>query len=262
MQNLIFGNIYDETLNTIWHGKEYRQFLQAFKKDEAPNICKNCYKRFINLSVIGGFILRLLNKEDDVGKEKQRKYIDIIKKESTKLEFLINDFLEFSRLQTGKLKLNFTPTSLDRELIELFEAYQPKASQSGINLEIRNEDSLPIIEADSNRLRRIFRNLMDNALKFSEQGGDIIITTRETDQDIVVEIMDKGTGIDPEDLPYIFDPYHRGQVKGKIEGFGIGLAEVKAIVESHGGQVLVSSELGKWSVFTVVLSKVGKLEGG
>lgn len=201
-----------------------------------------------------------MNKGADIAEEKQHKYLEIIKKEGNKLEFLVNDFLEFSRLQTGKLKLNFSATSLDEILLELFEAYQPGSLQRGLKLELKNENVLPIIEADADRLRRVFTNLLDNALKFSKEKGTITITTQETDQDIIVSVIDEGIGIDPRDIPYIFDSFHRDQDKGKREGYGLGLAVVKAIVEGHGGRILVESELDKGSVFSVVLPKDRKKE--
>jgi len=229
--------------------------LKAFEREKDNLISMFAHDMKSSLTIIGGFVLRLLNKGADIDQEKQNQYLEIMKKESAKLEFLVNDFLEFSRLQTGRLRLDFGYTSLDRELMELFEAYQAKASQSGISLELRNEEALPIIEADANRLRRAFTNLLDNALKFSKEAGKITITTQETDEDIIAKIKDEGTGIDSRDLPYIFDSFFRGMDAEKNEGSGLGLAVVKAIVEGHGGRISAESELGKGSVFTVVLPK-------
>jgi signal transduction histidine kinase len=114
---------------------------------------------------------------------------------------------------------------------------------------------LPVIQADPNRLRRVFNNLLDNAFKFSNRGGTIILSPEENDREVMVTIIDEGQGIDPEDLPFIFDIFHRGKEAGKKKGAGIGLASVKAIVEGHGGKILVHSEPGKGSAFTVVIPK-------
>jgi PAS domain S-box-containing protein len=229
--------------------------LKAFEREKDNLISMFAHDMKSSLTIIGGFVLRLLNKGAHIDQEKQSQYLEIMKKESAKLEFLVNDFLEFSRLQTGRLKLDFAYTSVDRELMELVEAYQAKASKSGIILELRNQPALPIIEADANRLRRVFTNLLDNALKFSKQGGKITITTQEADEDITVKVKDQGTGIDSRDLPYIFDSFFRGMGARKNEGFGLGLAVVKAIVEGHDGRIFVESEMGKGSVFTVILPK-------
>jgi PAS domain S-box-containing protein len=232
--------------------------LKALEREKDNFISMIAHDMKGSIAVIGGFVLRLLAKASDIDEEKENKYLDIVKNESGKLESLVNDFLEFSRLQTGKLKLDFGPTSLDKELMELLDSRELKASQSRIKLALQNQQPLPIIDADSRQLRRVFANLLDNALKFSSEAGKIIITTHETDHDVIVKFVDQGAGIHPTDLPYIFDPFHRGHIGGKREGFGLGLAAVKTIVEAHGGRVNVESELGKGSTFTVALPKAAK----
>jgi len=213
-----------------------------------------------SLVLIEGFALRLQKNSQIHGNEKGGKYLEIIRKESGKLETLVSEFLEISRLQTGKLKLNFTPTSVDKELMELCDAYEVKASQSKIRLELKNQEELSIINADSLQLRRVFSNLLENAIKFTDKTGTITLSTHETDQAILVEVKDEGIGIDTDELPYIFDPFHRGKIGGKTEGFGIGLAAVKTIVEGHGGEVRVTSKPGKGAVFTVILPKTGNVK--
>ncbi len=230
--------------------------LKSLEREKDNLISMFAHDMKSSLTIIGGFVLRLLKKARQIDEEKQKKYLGIIKNESGRLESLINEFLEFSRLQTGRLKLNFSTTSLDKDLIELSDSYQVKASQSGLKLKLKNEEELSIIEADATQLRRVFTNLLDNAVKFSKEKGTITITTQETAEDVIVKVKDEGIGIERNELPYIFDSFHRGKGAEKKEGFGLGLAAVKAIVEGHGGRVIVKSELGKGSVFTVVLPKV------
>ena len=208
-----------------------------------------------SLTIIGGFVLRILKKMGQIDAKKQKKYLGIIKKEAGKLESLVNEFLEFSRLQTGRLKLNLSATSLDKELMDLVDSYHVRAAESGIKLMLESEEALPVIMADTNQLRRVFTNLLDNALKFSKKKGKIIISTHETLETFEVRVKDEGIGIKHDELAYIFDSFRRGRDVDNEEGFGLGLAAVKAIVEGHGGRVLVKSELGKGSVFTVVLPK-------
>ena len=169
------------------------------------------------------------------------------------MEMLISDFLEVARLQTGKLRLNLSATSLDKELMELCEAYQPKVSGAGLTLKLENENALPPINGDSRQLRRVFTNLLDNAVKFSPKGGSITVSTTTHPSEIHISVRDQGIGISADELPFIFDAFHRGKAGEQVKGFGLGLAAVKAIVETHGGRVLVQSELGEGSIFTVVL---------
>jgi two-component system phosphate regulon sensor histidine kinase PhoR len=106
-----------------------------------------------------------------------------------------------------------------------------------------------------NRLRRVFTNLLDNALKFSRPQGRITISARDMGPEIHVRVADEGIGIAEDELPYIFDIFHRTQGAEKREGYGIGLATVKAIVEGHGGRVKVESTLGERTTFTISLPK-------
>jgi PAS domain S-box-containing protein len=209
---------------------------------------------------IEGFAHRLLQNAAGTDEETRKKYLKIIRKEAGKLGLLIDGFLEYSRLQTGRLNFNFTPTSLDKELLELYETYQIKYSQKGIQLKLNSTETLPVIEADAKYLQRVFSNLLDNALKYSGEKGHITVTMQEADQHIMVKIADRGRGIDSKDLPYIFDPFYQGCGEKKRKGYGLGLAVVKAIVDGHGGKIFVESELGKGSVFTVALPKVRKSE--
>ncbi|MBN2032222.1 MAG: PAS domain S-box protein [Deltaproteobacteria bacterium] len=236
--------------------------LKSMEREKDNLISMFAHDMKSSLSIIGGFVLRLLRKAADLDEVKEEKYLGIIQNETEKLDSLVSDFLGFARLQTGKLKLNFQATSLDKELMELFDAYQPKAVQSGIKLELKNEKALPLIEADPDRMRRVFTNLLDNAFKFSTKGKIISISTEETVREVSVSIKDEGRGIDPDDLPFIFDIFHRGKQADEKTGQGIGLATVKAIVEGHGGKVTVRSKPGQGSTFTVVLPKFRRLKNG
>jgi PAS domain S-box-containing protein len=236
--------------------------LKALEREKDNLVSMFAHDMKSSLSIIGGFVLRLLKRAADLDEVKQEKYLGIIQNETEKLESLIRDFLGFARLQTGKLKLNLQATSLDKELMELFDAYQSKAIQSGIKLELRNEKAMPLIEADPDRMRRVFTNLLDNAFKFSTKGGIITISTGETVREVLVSIRDEGQGIDPEDLPFIFDIFHRGKHADEKTGQGIGLATVKAIVEGHGGKVKVKSKPGEGSTFTVILPKLMRVKRG
>lgn len=231
--------------------------LKALEREKANLISMFAHDMKSPLIAIQGFVLRLLAHTTDMDEEKRDKYLEIIKREAGKLDHLISDFLEFSRLQTGELNLNLSTTSIDQELLELFETYHPKASQSGIELKLENRESLPLIEADAARLRRVLTNLLDNAFKFTAGEGTVTILTQQTNHEVSIKVIDEGIGINAEDLHSVFEPFERGRDAKKTGGIGLGLAVVKTIVEAHGGRVLVESELGKGSVFTVILPKTG-----
>ncbi len=249
------AGLFDENGDLIGGVESFQDIstLKTLERERNNLIFTLAHDMKSSLTVIGGFVLRLLHKSENLDGQKDQRYLEIIRDESGKLEMLISEFLEFARLQTGGLKLNLSATSLDKELIGLSEAYQPKVSNAGLTLDLENQSELPPIQGDERQLRRVFTNLLDNAIKFSREGGSIVVSTKSDGREIRVSVEDQGVGIDAEELPHIFDAFHRGRVGTKIEGFGLGLAAVKAIVEAHGGKVLVESEPGKGSVFTVIL---------
>jgi len=208
-----------------------------------------------SVSGIHGLGMRLARKLDHIDDSKRQEYLRAITREAVKLESLVDDFLEFSRLETGQLRLDFSATSLDKELEELFEVYKLKAGQHNLKIELKVDGFLPVIEADANRLRRALANLLDNAVKFSGIGGRIVVSAREDEEEIVISIADEGIGIQEKDLPYIFDLFHRGSDTGRYDGHGLGLSIVKSIVEGHGGRVAVSCNTGPGATFTVHLPK-------
>ncbi len=208
-----------------------------------------------SLTGIHGLGLRLLRNLSEMTEEKVRTHLEIMTREAGKLEALVDDFLELSRIEGRGVKLNITAVSLDRELEELFETYSERASRRGLQLELDAPEILPVIEADAARLRRVLTNLLDNAIKYSRGSGTIRIRARATDQEILLAVEDQGMGIEPGDLPFIFDIFHRGKGAGGRDGHGLGLATVKAIVEGHGGRVMVTSEIGTGSTFTVLLPR-------
>ena len=249
------AGLFDEKGSLIGGVESFQDIsaLKTLERERNNLISTFAHDMKSSLTIIGGFVLRLLRKDDTIDHEKEQRYLEIIRDESGKLETVILDFLEFARIQSGSLKLNLSATSLDKELMELCEAYEPRMSSAGLTLKLDNETGLPLINGDTGKLRRVFINLLDNAIKFSRKGGSIIVLTGESENEVFVKVRDQGTGIPPDDLPYIFDAFHRGRVGTKIEGFGLGLAAVKAIVEAHGGRVLVESEFGKGSTFTIFL---------
>jgi len=259
------SGLFDENGDLIGGGESFQDIsaLKTLERERNNLISTFAHDMKSSLTIIGGFVLRLLHKSENLNGQKDQRYLEIIRDESGKLEMLISDFLEFARLQTGRLKLNLSATSLDKVLIGLSEVYQPKVSSAGLTLELENRNELPPIQGDERQLRRVFTNLLDNAIKFSQRGGSIILSTKSDGKEIRVSVKDQGVGIASEELPHIFDAFHRGRIGTKIEGFGLGLAAVKAIVEAHEGKVLVQSEPGRGSVFTVILpvSPVENLDG-
>ena len=241
---------------TLVGGVEALQDISRPKKMERErNTFISMFAHDMRSSVTGirGLVLRLLNKSADMEPDKRKEHLEIVGREAEKLQSLVEEFLEFARFETKKPKLEFGAVSLDAELAEIHETYRAKAGDKGVDLKLEIEEPLPMIDADVRRLRRLFTNLLDNAVKFTPKGGSITTEAREAEHEVMVKVADKGPGIDPKELPYIFDIFHKGR-KSRT-GYGIGLAIVRAIVEAHGGRIHLTSEPGKGAVFTVFLPK-------
>jgi len=227
--------------------------LKALERERANLVSMFAHDMKSPLVGIQGFALRLLKKGELSDAQKQTKYLEIIRREAAQLEKIINDFLDFTRLETGNLKLSFSAVYLDKELLELLESFQARYDQKGVDLSMMGTESLPVIQGDAANLRRAFTNLLDNALKYSARGTQVRIEAEAVGDTVVLRFIDQGAGITPEELPYIFDMFYRASSHGKQPGHGLGLAGVEAIVKGHGGRVMVSSEVGKGSVFSVLL---------
>ncbi|MFC1864650.1 ATP-binding protein [Chloroflexota bacterium] len=169
---------------------------------------------------------------------------------------LIDNILDISRIDTRELKME--ATSLLKLVEGVKATVQPLAEKKGVKLEVKMPEELPPINGAPNRLQQVFTNLLGNAVKFTPEGGGVTFKMSEEDDHILVEIMDTGVGISPEELPRIFDAFYRG-IRVDAAGAGLGLSIAKKIVEAHDGNIWVKSpcpETGSGSKFTFTLPKI------
>jgi signal transduction histidine kinase len=170
---------------------------------------------------------------------------------------LINDWLDMSRVEAGRIRDKSEPVSLAAVLSEATEVLKPQAEAKKVVLELNSADNLPQLYGDPKCLKEAFLNILSNAIIYNREGGTVTVTLREQDDDLVVEVSDTGIGISQENLPFIFDEFFR--VKSKetqhISGTGLGLPIVKKIIEAHNGCVKVASEAGKGTTFSIFLPK-------
>ena len=204
---------------------------------------------------IRGFAERLLVKGGDLTEEKWEKYLDIICKEAGKLQDLVEDFLEISYSNDGRLQLNLVPVDLQAELTDTAEPFTARFGQAGVKLDLDIGNDLPLVRADAPRLRRALGNLLENALRHSPKGTIVSITAWLEDSELMVQVRDQGSGIAEDELPHLFQPFFRGREEKATKGQGLGLAGVAAIVKGHGGRVTVSSRPGQGASFTVHLPR-------
>jgi two-component system phosphate regulon sensor histidine kinase PhoR len=163
--------------------------------------------------------------------------------------------LNFSRLERRTKEFKFQPIDVGQVVTSAVEAYRFYAEQRGATIRLNIARDLPEIEADSEAISQMVINLVDNAVKYSEDEGQIIIRVFRRGNSAVIQIADKGVGIDEEDMKKIFDKFYRGKNVANLGtgGTGLGLTLAKAVAEAHGGDILVRSRKGVGSRFSVIL---------
>ena len=191
-----------------------------------------------------------------VGKinDKQRNFLDIAKRNIDRLAILINDVLDFQKLEAGKMKLNMQENDISEVVGEVHKIMLSSAKKKGIDFSLKLEDNLPKARFDSDKITQLLTNLVSNAIKFTPEQGQVSICVQHQGEELVICVNDTGVGIPKEALPKIFDRFYRVHRPGKqIQGTGLGLAIVKEIVTMHGGRIEIESEVGQGTTFTVFL---------
>lgn len=184
----------------------------------------------------------------------QRYYTNIYSQVES-LSNLINDLFELSKLEGGQLELQLEPVNLNELLSEVIESMQPQAQVKEISLRGMFSEDLPAIQAEFAKIQRVLYNLIQNAIRHTPAQGSVSLATRRVPQGVQVEVADTGEGINPEDLPYIFDQFFRGEKSRSREtgGAGLGLAIAKRIIEAHQGKIWAESEPDRETRFNFIL---------
>jgi len=194
---------------------------------------------------------------DDRVKDESKKpgYYRMIVQESKRLGSLVENLLDFSRMEEGRKEYNFSPLNTVRWLQELGTAFQNEAATHEFTLETDIPDALPEINGDTEALTCAVRNLLDNAMKYSPDSRTIWLGAESGNEQLTISVRDRGVGISDQDRHRIFEKFYRvdGRISQKVKGVGLGLSLVKHIVTAHGGDVECTSCSGKGSTFTIHL---------
>jgi signal transduction histidine kinase len=196
---------------------------------------------------------------------KQAEMLDIIQSNSSQLLGLVNDILDISRLEDGRLNIIPKVMALDEAVDTALNAIKPLADEKHIEITIEVETALPAIYGDQKRVVQILTNLLSNAVKYTPNAGQVSLQMIpcEPEGKIEVSIEDTGIGIPADQLPSIFNRFSRIEREAiqNIIGTGLGLYITKGLVEAHGGQITVQSEEGTGTCFTFTLPLAATIEG-
>lgn len=195
----------------------------------------------------------------EVPQERHGQLIAMIKRESQRLSKMTRDFLDFARLESGRVRLEMEPIDMVQVVDEVVHISQAQAAERGIVIEVQcaadlpTESSSPALLADRDRLKQVLLNLVSNATKYNKDDGRITITAHCVQHEVHVRVADTGPGISPQDLEHLFERFYRIPGSERRDGSGLGLSVAQKIVQEHNGRVKVASTVGEGTTFTVCL---------
>lgn len=227
--------------------------LEKMRRDFVANVS---HELRAPLTVIRGYTEALLDEVID-RKEEPDKYYQIIREETLRLERLIVDLLDLSRLQSGKVELDMESVDLETISRSVLEKFRPLAGEKQIQLALHRDSSPFLVQGDGDRLEQLLIIFIDNALRHTSQGGEITVDLKGEDREARVRISDTGEGIPEEDLPYIWERFYKVDKAHtpSLGGTGLGLYIAREIIHLHGGTTLVESRPGEGAAFEFTLRR-------
>jgi signal transduction histidine kinase len=213
------------------------------------------------LTCINGFIDVLLSDEEEPLSDNQQEYVDIIQESSRRLLAIVNDLLDISQIESGKIIISQGALSLNPLLQEAARVFQPAVRQKGQMLDLELEEPSPTIMGDEIRLMQILTNLLSNAQKYTPKGGSIAIISKVIGNKVQISIRDTGVGMTTEEQTKLFSKFFRAKnpLTTAEGGTGLGLTITHSLVEMHGGRLQVVSTPGQGSTFSFMVAQAAEL---
>jgi len=214
------------------------------------------------LTSIKAYTATLRRKDVDFDEETRQQFLKVIEEETDRLTRLISDLLDMSRIDSGRMELKRREFDVSRLAGIVVEKLRSQATNHVLSLECRG--NIRPVNADPDKIEQVLVNLLDNAVKYSPSGGEIKVFLENKGKFVHFSVSDQGVGIPENHLPHIFEKFHRvdNRATREVYGTGLGLYVSKSIVEAHGGNIWVESELGKGSTFHFTLPAVRHKIGG
>jgi signal transduction histidine kinase len=254
----LFGDQVAAALTTI---EAFSRQRQAVEQLERLNRAKSEFVSIVShefrtpLTGIQGFSEMM--RDEQLSMEEMREYAGDINKDVQRLNRMINEMLDLDRMESGRMTIHPERLDFNAVIDDAASRVRPNAPNHTLTLDLQPD--LPQIQADRDRMTQVASNLLNNAIKYSPTGGRITLSTRAEGDQLLFDVRDEGLGIPKDALETIFERYSRvdSQATKDIQGTGLGLPIVRQIVQLHGGRVWAESELGRGSVFHVVLPLAG-----
>ena len=246
----------DEALQgvvAVFHDISEIKRLEKIRADLVANVS---HELRTPITVIKGYAETLLDTmPQDEGHAVR--FIEIIHAHAERLANLVNDLLALSELESGKLRMELIPITIEGAVKQACNLLEPRAREKDLTIDRNGLTNIPNVLADRGRIEQVLINLIDNAIKYTPENGSVTISAKDEGEFVRVSVTDMGIGIPPKDLPRIFERFYRVDAARSREegGTGLGLSIVKHIVQLHEGSVSVESALGKGSTFSFTLKR-------
>ena len=193
-----------------------------------------------------------LLKNNRIAEDQKKKMIQILEAEIDSLSDMSSSFLDLVRFESGRKRYKVTDIDIHDILVDCYEIVISEVQKNNLKLVLDLPDSLPIIEGDYKQLKQAFLNLLNNAIKYNKEGGEVILKARVESNQIVITIADTGLGIPEDEQSRVFEKFYRVRShRDQVQGTGLGLSVVKQIVQGHGGEVDFSSQVDIGTTFIV-----------
>lgn len=244
------------TQNAYYFAEQLRTAEQLREVDRLKTdfLARMSHELRTPLNSIIGFADVLLMGLDGELTERMEEDLSLIRKSGDHLREIINDILDMSKIEAGRLELIIEPFDIERATSDVIAMAASLAEQKGLSLRMDIPDDIGPLVADRTRVRQVLWNLIGNAIKFTDR-GEIAVHARRENGDVLFTVVDTGIGIAAEHLPHIFDQFSQidpGR-RGSISGTGLGLSITKSLVELHGGHIWAESQPGQGSTFCFVI---------
>ncbi len=234
----------------IFHDITHEKELERMREDFTSMIVHELRTPLTN---IRGTSELLKKRMQELSSEKVSASLDLLERTSYHLLTLINDLLDVAKLESGKFTVYKKMENLNDIIKDVISVFTNQAQDKNLHIRVLFDDKLPLLEIDKMRISQVMQNLISNAIKYTTQ-GEIVITTKNQTQDVLVSIRDTGLGISEKDIPTLFSKFRQITTSAhEASGTGLGLVIARGIVESHGGKIWVESEVNAGSTFNFTL---------
>ena len=236
-------------------GRLYRE-IEAASRHKSEFLANMSHELRTPLNAIIGFSEVLLERMFGELNPKQEEYLDDILASGRHLLSLINDILDLSKVEAGKMELETSSFNLPASLEGCLSLVRERATRHGIGLSLTVDERVGDVVADERKIRQVVLNLLSNAVKFTPEGGRVALSLTQGEGEVEIAVSDTGIGIAPEDQAAVFEEFRQvgSDQARKNEGTGLGLALARKFVELHGGRIWLASEVGKGSTFTFTVA--------